>query len=114
RPDALVLDVRQGVTSSWIKSHRSSGAVVATIDDPSDYRLHADLAFYPPIAQVAEFDWRGFTGVRLVGPEWVVLRRAFADPPPPRPHREHATVLVTMGGSDPAGMTLTALEAVAR
>jgi spore coat polysaccharide biosynthesis protein SpsF len=43
----------------------------------------------------------------------VVLRREFAEPPQRSPGKT-PTVLVTMGGSDPAGMTLTALEGLAR
>lgn len=109
--DALVLDVRDETPRGAIDALRARGVLIATIDDPTDRRLSADLAFYPPIPQVEEFGWRGFTGARLVGGEWVVLRRAFAEAPV-RTARARATVLVTMGGSDPAGMTQTAMEAL--
>jgi spore coat polysaccharide biosynthesis predicted glycosyltransferase SpsG len=111
--NALVLDVRDDSPRSRVDALRARGILVATVDDPTERRLSADLAFYPPIPQVEEFDWRGFSGTRLVGGEWVVLRRAFAEPPV-RAGRQRPTVLVTMGGSDPAGMTLTAVDAVAR
>jgi spore coat polysaccharide biosynthesis protein SpsF len=92
---------------------RARGVVIAAIDDPTDRRLSADLVFYPPIPQVEDFGWAGFSGTRLVGGEWVVLRREFAEPPRRSPGKR-PTVLITMGGSDPAGMTLTALAGVAR
>lgn len=110
--DALILDVRDASPRAWVDMQRARGAVVATIDDPTDRRLSADLAFYPPIPQVDELDWRGFSGTRLVGGEWVVLRRQFAEPPM-RTRHDPPRVLVTMGGSDPAGMTITAVNAIA-
>ena len=109
--DALVLDVRDDAPRARVDALRARGVLVAAIDDPTERRLSADLVFYPPIPQVEEFDWRGFAGTRLVGGEWVVLRRAFGEPPV-RAVRGRTTVLVTMGGSDPAGMTLAAVDAV--
>ena len=109
--DALVLDVRDDMPRTTIEALRTEGLLIATIDDPTDRRLAADLAFYPPIPQVDEFDWRGFTGTLLIGGEWVVLRRAFAQPPERTSH-SRPSVLVTMGGSDPAGMTLMVVDAL--
>jgi len=111
--NALVLDVRDDSPRSRVDAWRARGVLVATIDDPTERRLSADLAFYPPIPQVEDFDWRGFSGTRLVGGEWVVLRRAFGVAPV-RAVRPRPAVLVTMGGSDPTGMTLTAVDAVTR
>ena len=113
-PDALVLDVRSATPlRSEVDALRARGVLIAAIDDPTDRRLSADLVFYPPIPHVEDFGWDGFSGLRLVGGEWVVLRREFGEPPIRPPHAKR-TVLVTMGGSDPAGMTLTALEGLAR
>lgn len=111
RADALVLDVRDELPRASIETLRAAGLLIATVDDPTERRLAADLAFFPPVPQVREFDWSGFSGALLVGAEWVVLRRQFAEPPV-RASRARPTVLVTMGGSDPAGMTLTAVEAL--
>lgn len=109
--DALVLDVRDASPRPAIDAFRARGGLVAVIDDPTDGRLSADLAFYPPVPQIEALDWRGFTGVRLVGAEWVVLRRAFSEEPV-RVARDRLAVVITMGGSDPAGMTFTAVEGV--
>jgi spore coat polysaccharide biosynthesis protein SpsF len=116
----LVLDVRTELPIEAIKQIRQSGVLIATIDDPSERRLETDLAFYPPVPQVEFLDWSGFRGTRHVGWEWVLLRsefyhyrqkllkieylqKSFAGKP---------TVLITMGGSDPAGLTLKVLQSI--
>ncbi|MHB1041763.1 MAG: cytidylyltransferase domain-containing protein [Eubacteriales bacterium] len=109
RPDALVLDVRSGLSRGSVEKWRSSGVMIVTVDDPSERRLAADLALYPPVPQVQKMDWTGFNGQLHVGWEWVALRRGVAQRPPHVPH-ERPLVLVTMGGSDPAGLTLKAVE----
>jgi len=113
RPDAMVLDVRTALDRAAVERWRHGGVVTAIIDDTSDRRLAADLAFFPPVPQMRRLDWTGFTGRLRAGWEWVPLRRAFADRPragvPARP-----SVLVTMGGSDPAGLTSRSLAALQR
>jgi spore coat polysaccharide biosynthesis protein SpsF len=78
---------------------------VAVIDDASDLRLAADFAYYPPVPQTEALDWTGARACVRVGWEWTLLGSSRAWPPAarllPRP-----TVLVTMGGSDPASLTL--------
>lgn len=121
---ALILDVRTDLATSAVQSIRATGVLIVTIDDPSARRLFADLAFYPPVPQVERLDWTGFTGKRFVGWDWVLLRPQFAEAAqrararaaesmaePPSLNRR-LTLLVTMGGSDPAGLTLLALDAI--
>jgi len=117
RPDALVLDVRSELARSSVEKWRSEGLLIVTLDDPSERRLAADLAFYPPVPQVERIDWAGFTGKLYVGWEWVILRKEFATTPCPKPQvpspkPRAPKVLVTMGGSDPQGMTLKAVKAL--
>jgi spore coat polysaccharide biosynthesis protein SpsF len=109
---ALVLDVRDDLPGARVNRIRSRGVLIATLDDPSERRLAADLAFYPPVPQVRRLDWTGFTGELYVGWEWVVLDRAFGQGRSPRQSKP-LRVLVTMGGSDPAGLTLQAVRALA-
>lgn len=120
----LILDVRTDLATEAVQSIRESGVLIATIDDPSHRRLNADLAFYPPVPQVERLDWAGFAGKRFVGWDWVLLRPQFAEMAKtartPEAELEanlpsndpQLTILVTMGGSDPAGLTLIALEAI--
>ena len=105
----LVVDVRDTLSASELNSVRGQNRCVVLLDDLSDRRFAADLAFYPPVPQVARADWAGFHGKRFTGWEWVILRRQFAESVR-RDHREAASVLITMGGSDPAGLTMQAVE----
>jgi len=116
----IILDVRDDFPSEIICIFREQGTLIVTIDDPTDRRLLADLAFYPPAPQVAEMDWKGFTGQLYVGWEWVVLRREFSEGSINHNIINNRTVdekvpniLITMGGSDPQGMTLKVLKALA-
>jgi spore coat polysaccharide biosynthesis protein SpsF len=112
--DRLVLDVRDELTADDIAEIRAvTGARVAVVDDASDRRLAADDVFYPPVPQVLGLEWPGFHGNVHTGWQWVPLRPEFAVPPERWPH-EPPAVLLAMGGSDPAALTLKAVRALAR
>ncbi len=112
-PDAMVLDIRTDLSPTNVAQWRDSGVLMTVIDDPGDRRLAADLSFYPPVPQVKEANWNGFTGTLYTGWEYVILRKEFATTHD-RPRNKTPKVLVTMGGSDPAGLTLKALKALKR
>jgi spore coat polysaccharide biosynthesis predicted glycosyltransferase SpsG len=109
--DVLIIDARDDLDLEGVKEIKQSGVLVASIDDLGDRRLGADLAFYPPIPQLHSLDWTGFLGELHAGWQWVPLRSEFRglerQPEEPLPR-----LLVTMGGSDPAGFTLQALRAL--
>jgi spore coat polysaccharide biosynthesis protein SpsF len=113
RAHALLLDVRTGLAPDQLAAWRRSGLLVAVLDDPSDRRLAADLAFYPPVPQVREMDWSLFSGDLCAGWDWLPLRPGF-DRKLTEPHHPEPCVVVTMGGSDPAGLSLRALRALER
>jgi spore coat polysaccharide biosynthesis protein SpsF len=110
-PDICVLDCRDGPTRETLTRFVRDVPVTAVIDDASERRLAADFAYYPPVPQAEDLDWQGCDCTVRIGWEWALLglpqvatrSRAFA----PRP-----TLLVTMGGSDPCGMTLRAARAL--
>jgi len=108
----IVVDVRDALSRASLDAIRASGVRVVTIDDGSDRRLASDLAFYPPVPQIAELDWPGFGGRWFSGWEWVLMRREFAAAASSRPDVPAIDILVTMGGSDPAEMTELTLEAL--
>lgn len=116
-PDVLVMDIRDDTALGAVESIRSSRVLVVTIDDPSERRLEADLAFYPPVPQAHVLEWPSFSGELHIGWEWILLRRDLLALRGAR--RTYvartcgdATLLVTMGGSDPKGLTFVALDAV--
>jgi len=108
--EILVLDVRDELPRELVQRLRDEGMLIVTIDDPTDRRLDADLAFYPPIPQLQQMDWSGFTGRRYAGWEWVVTRPEFFHPKLQSAIHGRLVILVTMGGSDPAGMTAKVVE----
>jgi spore coat polysaccharide biosynthesis protein SpsF len=109
----LVIDVRDDLSKAALESLAGKGTIIAVLDDLSDRRWAADLVFYPPVPQVRRADWSGFRGRLCVGWEWIVLRSQFAEAVPPR-HNSQCSLLIAMGGSDPAGLTLKAVRALAR
>jgi len=110
-PDVVVLDLRTDLEAGNIDQWRARGVLVITIDDPSDRRLACDLAFFSPTPQLEEVDWSGSTCEVLAGWDWVLLRREFGRRHEPVKNSP-PMVLVTMGGSDPEGMTLKATKAL--
>ena len=113
RAAALFVDVRDDLPRATLDSLSARGIIIATLEDLSERRFAADLALYPPVPQVRKADWVGFRGQLCVGWEWIILRsqfaRAFSD------RRESTlSLLIAMGGSDPAGLTLKAVRAVDR
>jgi len=111
--DALVLDVRDDLTLEDVQAVRArTGVRVMVIDDGSERRLVADDVFYPPVPQVSNLEWPGFGGCLHVGWEWVLLRPEFATEIR-RESNEPPVILITMGGSDPIGLTPKVVHALA-
>ncbi len=111
-PDICILDCRDGPTREGLAKFVRDVPLTAAIDDASERRLAADFAYYPPVPQAAELDWQDSHCTARIGWEWALLGLPQTVAKPrffsPRP-----TLLVTMGGSDPHGMTLRAARALA-
>lgn len=107
----VLLDVRDDLPRWAIQALRDAGVTTASMDDPTDRRLDVDLVFYPPVPQVKQMDWTGCSGQYYAGWEWVVLSRGI-DPPAQKIFNTPPTLLVSMGGSDPADFTLKTLDAL--
>jgi spore coat polysaccharide biosynthesis protein SpsF len=111
KPDLLVLDSRTGPSRGQAESLRRDCALIAAIDDASELRLACDFAYYPPMPQAMALGWAGARTVPRIGWEWALLGL--------NPHLTPArggrpTLLVTMGGSDPSGLTERAARALAK
>jgi spore coat polysaccharide biosynthesis protein SpsF len=108
-PDLLLLDCRDGPSRQEIEALKVP--LKAVIDDASERRLAADLAYYPPVPQAAALDWSGSKCTARIGWEWALLGVSQL-PSRPRSHSPRPTLLVSMGGSDPFGLTLQCAKAL--
>jgi spore coat polysaccharide biosynthesis protein SpsF len=112
KPDILLLDGRDGPTRAELQKLKRGVAVTAAIDDGQERRLACDYAYYPPGPGALALDWTGSRTLPRVGWEWAVLG---LNPNLVRKHvpASRPTVLVSMGGSDPHGLTLRMAMALA-
>jgi spore coat polysaccharide biosynthesis protein SpsF len=112
-PGLVVLDCRESVSMVELRRLTAQVPVTAVIDDASRRRLAADLAYYPPVPQVDALDWHGARTTVRTGWEWTLLGLPHQSQRP-RAQSSRPTLLVSMGGSDPMGLTLRAARALAR
>ena len=111
-PDLCIVDCRDGPTREALAEFVRDVPLTAVIDDGSERRLAADFAYYPPVPQAEGLDWQGSGCTVRIGWEWALLGLPQAATRP-RPFSPRPTLLVTMGGSDPTGMSLRAARALA-
>jgi spore coat polysaccharide biosynthesis protein SpsF len=112
-PDLLICDLRDGLTGAELDNIARDVAITAVIDDGSDRRLAADVAYFPPVPQAFQLDWTGSDCVARIGWEWALLGLTKAK------LKEHGraarpSLLVTMGGSDPMELTLRSARALSQ
>ena len=111
KPDLLILDGREGPTRAEAEGLRPHVTLMAAIDDGSDLRLACDFAYYPPVPQALALSWTAARTVPRIGWEWSLLGlNPHLTPVHAQTHRP--TLLVAMGGSDPAGLTMRAARAL--
>ena len=112
KPQLLICDMREGIGHAEIETLKAGVPITAIIDDSSDRRLAADVAYYPPVPQAFLLDWAGSDCVARIGWEWALLGINKANLASPR-RSQRPSLLVTMGGSDPLGLTLRCARALA-
>jgi len=113
KADMLICDVREGVSRLELASLSDKVSLIAVHDDASERRLAAHVAYYPDLPQAHALDWSGSLCQPRIGWEWSLLGLS-RNPSPPRPKCAGPTLLVTMGGSDPFGLTLQMANALAK
>ena len=111
KPQMLLLDCREGPSRAALDALAHDIPVTAVIDDGSERRLAADFAYYPPVPQVKTLDWTGARTVPRIGWQWS-LTGLNPHLTPARALASRPTLLVTMGGSDPHGLTRLAAQAL--
>ncbi|HUO94236.1 MAG TPA: NTP transferase domain-containing protein [Rhizomicrobium sp.] len=110
-PDMLILDQREGLGRAEFAELGRRVSLTAVIDDASPRRLAADYAYYPPVPQAERLDWADSSCARRIGWQWAILGQN--KPAAAWPNASgRATLLVTMGGSDPNGLTIKCARAL--
>jgi spore coat polysaccharide biosynthesis protein SpsF len=112
-PQLLIFDCREGPTGAELAMLKPRVASVVTIDDADERRLVADRAYYPPVPQAEMLDWTDSSCTPRIGWEWSLLGLTHTNGKP-RPAGARQTLLVTMGGSDPSGLTLRCAAALSK
>ncbi len=111
---ALVLDVRTALSRSDVQALRAETPLIVTLDDASERRLAAHLAVYPPVPQTRALAWGNGETDLLIGWKWALMGgEPWRAPRRPDAGRAKLRALVAMGGSDPQGLTVRAVKAVA-
>ena len=113
----LFFDLKENVPLEIIKKIKEKNVILITLDDSSDKRIYSDLVFLPPVPQVKNLKWENFKGTKFIGWEWMPLRSEFMELKSKSQKKIYTNFksrrikfLVTMGGSDPKGFTLSALK----
>jgi spore coat polysaccharide biosynthesis predicted glycosyltransferase SpsG len=110
-PDAPValIDRRAPTAEATVQALRDSGRRVALLDDRGPGRMIADVVIDPPTAA----GWPPAGGRRLEGFEHALVRREVVAARNDGAGAAGGTVLLGIGGSDPAGLTVPLAAALA-
>ncbi len=111
----IIIDLPGGVSAEAVRSLRRKNpqSVIVLMHGSCTGRIEADVIVSPIERLPDPSSWRGFRGQRYEGPAYAIVDPAFARVP----RRSSSVVrepriLVSMGGSDPCGLTLQALRAL--
>jgi UDP-2,4-diacetamido-2,4,6-trideoxy-beta-L-altropyranose hydrolase len=111
RHDVLVVDA-YSVHEPHLEKLRGGAATLVVLDDQADRSLPADVVLNASPAAVS-LAYRLAPGCRrLFGPAFALLARGFAQVSPRVAPPSVAHVLVTLGGSDPRGLTAQIVAAL--
>jgi spore coat polysaccharide biosynthesis predicted glycosyltransferase SpsG len=113
--DALIIDLPARVSAEAVRAFRRGNprTVVVLIDTDCSARIEADLVVNPLETVTTDSSRQGFRGKLYVGPAYAMVDPAFGRVPRRKSIAvRHPRLLVSMGGSDPYGLTLQALQAL--
>lgn len=113
--DAVVVDL-YGIDEAYLRALRNEGIILVALDDHNLMPFPAHLVVNPNRFAL-DMQYRSSTGDTqfLLGPSYFLLREEFvkAREIPRRLAPQAQRLLISMGGSDPAGLTEKVIRAVA-
>ncbi|TAL60213.1 MAG: hypothetical protein EPN85_07735 [Bacteroidetes bacterium] len=102
----LVYDTRGDLSKDEMLVIKNEAKLkVIVIDSPEDTRLAADTVIFPPIPQLKEWSWDGFSGKVYSGWEYVFLRKEFSVKSNVSSSVETKKILLSFGSTDPFYLT---------
>lgn len=107
RLDALIVD-DHGVTPDWLEA-LSPRVFRIGIDETGPLRQHFQLHFFTTLMGLSSNEVKTSSGLELHGLKWFVFPRL----PVARKERDPQVLLVSFGGTDPAGLTEKFLQGMA-
>jgi spore coat polysaccharide biosynthesis predicted glycosyltransferase SpsG len=116
----IIVDLPGGLSAEDVRAlrQRNPRSLLVLMHGTCTGRIEADLIVSPIERLPDPSSWRGFRGQRYEGPAYAILDPAFARVPRRSSSLVRASlvreprILVSMGGSDPCGLTLQALRAL--
>lgn len=115
KADALIVD-SYWLDADWRTAVRPGFRAVLALDDLADRPLHADLVWNPsPLAHTLPYDRLAPGAGLLLGDAYLLLRQEIARAAlgPRLPLADSDSILLTFGGSDPAGLTVPVVKRLA-
>lgn len=113
RANAIVADSYE-LTTSDFRALAGLGRAVVAIDDLADRELPVHLVVNGSVGAPQLRYWGSPHTRYLLGPRYIPLRQEFAQPPARIITNEVRRVLITLGGSDPHGLTVRLVRWVAK
>ena len=108
----LVYDTRNELSKAELEQIKiKTGVIIVVIDTPEDTRLVADVALYPPLLQLQEWNWKDFKGKLYSGWEYVLLRQEFLEKIN-KQKKSTKKILLSFGSTDPYQLTERTLKII--
>lgn len=106
----FIYDSRNDLSISDMIAIKTATSVrIVVIDSPEEIRLTAHVNIYPPIPQIKNWDWTGFSGSNFSGWDYVLLRDEFKGP---CATGRSGKILLSFGATDPLELTESFLRLI--